>query len=792
MSSLLQPFPVFKSGAVLKHSDLNAIVTYLESQIQASRRYLDGLGILEGLEVSCTTAAGATTLDITPGVAVLPDGQLVELTTPRSFKFTRPVNPDSKEGQALGVCFGDDVVELTNDVAGVHTPLRADETRCVLVYAKKEENVSTEASSSCVRQSDLNEYRTPELRFFLGARRPHVFEQPRMCFSSPCLPLLQEDELTGRSFPEILYKTLPKTAKEILSAYEQMKACFPDIFCEGDFEGLTVLTNRLGKKPEHVFYAYDYLKTLIAAYREFTQLPYLSGLYSRAEQDKCPEILSLGQCGKHCGCRQYWQPARARADERTEAVFYARRMVLLAEFDPGLIEQTPVRLTPSSSDRFPLSRRAIPFYANPKTLSPWWNFSLHNQNLEETIPHYGLDFCRGHLCYTEASDFIRVEGHVGMPLNAALINIERCRKNLNLPFSVIALEMNQDDTEVSPLWQPHFDDLERLFQIQFGYFLAALDVFHNINPQAEKSQILWLLGIAEETPCYKDFDYEHFIVSVQELIDSITYFSSRELAADNTFTNVFDGLKVIWRSRQARLRQLFVHRFLQCQNGFEPMCGVPRGGTLAILYKREQQNEIGQQAASKPKSEQKDTAEIAPEMPRLKGIVVGDLAIPCCDIDLTRTPVAVFSVSIRPKTYRADGPNDPSEGIEMEEYFYVLGMNVMLRSLALHYDTIEWLIEIKGEDGVFQKDTSWGAKGCNSLFQFFKWEGNRYNFKQITFRATQTARKDDKMDVYTEEFKVWVPDQQPVRIPVAESEIKERRAKTAKTDAAREKTPDLS
>ena len=801
MSSSLQPYPVFKSGAVLKHSDLNAIVTYLESQIQASRRHLDGFGILDGLEVSCTTVSGTTTLEISPGVAVLPDGQLVELTSKRSFKFSTPVNPDSKEGKALGVCFGRDLVELTNDTASTHTPLSADETRCILVYAQKEETVSAEAVSSCVRQSDLNEFRTPELRFFLGRRKPHVYEQGKACFSSPCLRLLQGEELTS-SLTEALLKTISGAAREIQHAYNRVSACFPDLFCDGNFEILTVLSDMVAKNPEYVFYAYDYLKTLIGAYREFIQLPYLIGAYSRAEQDKCPQILSLGQCDKPCGCRQYWQPALTRADERAEAVFYARRMVLLSNADIKPLQQTPVHLTPSSSDQFPLSRRAIPFYINESTLSRYWNYPLHQQNLTDTIPHYGKNYCNTHLCYTEASDFIRVEGHIGMLLDKALTNVETCRKNLNLPFSVIALELNADDTVVTPLWQPHFDDLERLFQIQFSYFLAALDVYHNMNPQDDKNIVLSLLALAEKNPCYKKFNYQSFIDKVQELINTITPLTQRELAAITTFTNVFDGLKIIWRSKQARLRQLFLHRFLQCQKGFEPMCGVPRGGTLAILYKREQDIVPDLQDIEKSKEEREKAAglaakenadktpatetaletDIVAEIPRLRGIVVGDLAIPCCDVDLTRTPVAVFSVSIRPETYHADGEGDiPRGGIPMEDNLYVLGMNVTIRNLALHYDGIDWEIKTKGEDGAFHDDNSWKRKGCNDMFRSFPWQGNRYDFKEVFFQVTQTVHKDGKTDTYTESVAVWVPDPKPVVLPEEETPARERQPRTPRT-----------
>jgi hypothetical protein len=769
MSSLLQSYPVFKSGAVLKHSDLNAIVAYLENQIQLSRKHLDGFGIVEGLEVSCATASGATTIAIAPGVAVMPNGQLVEIQQPCKFGFTKIVAPTSEEGKSLSKCFADDYVELTNDAGA--TPLSADEKRCILIYVKNSETVSPTELNSCVRQSDVNEQKTIELRFFLGEPKRASVGHEIACFSNPCLPQLLGEDLTEGAFERALKLNIEIGIREIQQAYEQLRKCFPELFCGEDFGNLKWILELIKVDPKYTTYVFDYLKTLISAYNELIQTAYLTGPYPKAARNLCPQILSLGKCGKDCTCRQYWQSAMEHADERDEAVFYAKRLIALTEkkyinFDLVEVnldatrsdktlgikdgEPVPLHLTPSRSDMFPLSRRAIPFYINPRAIAPHWSFQLSSQHLENTIPHYVLDYCENHLCYTEGCDFVRVEGHVGMGLDETLKKLHDCRKHLNLPFEYIALELEEDATQVKPLWQPHFDDLERLFQLQRSYFLAAMDAFYNLTPSLNKNFITNLVELAEHATCYQNFDYQDFIAEIKGFLDSLGADNILTNIASHTVLNIFDGLKIIDRSKKARLRQLFMDRFLHCHEGFEPMCGVPKGGTLAILYKRLAKDQQLEQVEMLESSRV-----IIPN--KIQGIVVGDLAIPCCDVDLTKTPVAVFSVSIRFEYEQVDFNADGIEG-ESEGRTRLPRLTITLRNLSLHCDMLEWVIESTDAAGIVTDDTpNWALGNCGSMSRVFELSDQVKTFELTDFKATLTAKKEGKSDIYSETFQVPTP-----------------------------------
>ncbi len=69
--------PTFRPGQVLKHSDLNNMVNYLDKQDRLTRVYLLGIGILEGLK--CSFNADASRLMIEAGAGVSSDGYFIQL-----------------------------------------------------------------------------------------------------------------------------------------------------------------------------------------------------------------------------------------------------------------------------------------------------------------------------------------------------------------------------------------------------------------------------------------------------------------------------------------------------------------------------------------------------------------------------------------------------------------------------------------------------------------------------------------------------------------------------------------
>jgi len=735
MSTTLQSHTIFKPGAVLSHSDLNGIVDYLEEQDRITRRNLNGTGIIRGLEVEYS----ATEITIKPGAAVLPGGQWIELTEPCVFGYTIPTTLREEMANEIQVCYDlASVVELTAVEGEGTTPLSdQSERHCVFLYAE-ELQTSAVKQASCIRQDDVNEVGKINIRFFLGRKMP--VPEPGVvleCFSTPCLPLLSGTDITRMNtqmaFNQILRGKINAGIGNITIAYAQIAACFPELFCGNPFAGdsLAWLAQRIDTTPPG--YVYDYLKVLIAAYEEFIRTDYVVNVPKDEAHHYCPNILGLGNGGNHCEepdiCRNYWKPAlKNNAEQREEAAFYARRILAITNetninFVINGIEN-PIQLTPSLSDAAPLSERAIPFYFIINNIRAQWNYRRWKEGTTSGISHYSDYLCQSNkpLCYNAGCDFVRLEGHVGLPLPMVLNLVKSCRQHLNLPFEVIALNVADVQIPEYPQlsWQPHFCDLEMAFQGRWSYFLALFDA-PEINygyTDAEEEQLNEVVALLESN-CYDRFDYAAVVSQFQAIIDTNTTFSAQL----RRYVNFLNGLKIIWRARLARTRQFFLHDFAACHPGLEPQCGTSKGGTLVLLY----------------------TDTFAEGTPAgLVPIVIGDFSLPCCAIDWTKVPVAVFSVNIH--TNFAFENQFPTE----------MGKTVSLRNLSLNGHTYTWLIEKKeiNEEGaeIWSSDAEWGNPlNCNNFKRIFL--RNLYNEQPLTFRVRLTVYGDcGQTDTYTEEF----------------------------------------
>jgi hypothetical protein len=71
-------YPYFKKGQVLKNTDLNRMVEYLDEQNRLSRALVVGSGILFGLGVELPAATSSVFIKISKGLAISSDGYIIE------------------------------------------------------------------------------------------------------------------------------------------------------------------------------------------------------------------------------------------------------------------------------------------------------------------------------------------------------------------------------------------------------------------------------------------------------------------------------------------------------------------------------------------------------------------------------------------------------------------------------------------------------------------------------------------------------------------------------------------
>lgn len=227
---------------------------------------------------------------------------------------------------------------------------------------------------------------------------------------------------------------------------------------------------------DHYQYRYDLLKDLIDTYNEIRSLL----LHLHAEC--CPSISSfpkhllLGPLGAKLELGEntlfrhgfYHSPVTTSDDENYERiVMLANRFV--KKVNGFRTYSGPVKITPSSLN-VRLGDKAIPYYYNvdQSLLSKWnyektktdreaYNLSYHTGNLA------GEDFIQNPLNYNiDDHDFYRIEGHLGMPFETAVQNINDLKVKYGLAFDIIVLLLNNEKISGGEVAEPRKVSIEEL------------------------------------------------------------------------------------------------------------------------------------------------------------------------------------------------------------------------------------------------------------------------------------------------------------------------------------------
>lgn len=223
-------------------------------------------------------------------------------------------------------------------------------------------------------------------------------------------------------------------------------------------------------------YFYDYLTDLIAAYGELKD-----GLFDvmadcMPDLNRFPKYLLLGEAaGASAVCARpslyrhaFTQPpiyngnAQRLNDVRHR---FTRLLTMSREFAFLPFYQTPVKITPSRSRAAALGEQAIPYYLSYPDLLPYWNYDACRKLRTNRVPAYfrplGLPNSRGYDLRDrlDAFDFFRLEGHVGLPLMAAIDRIKGYEQDFNLAFDLVAVRLGNGIDEPG-LLEGYFDDLE--------------------------------------------------------------------------------------------------------------------------------------------------------------------------------------------------------------------------------------------------------------------------------------------------------------------------------------------
>ncbi|MGB1450685.1 MAG: PKD domain-containing protein, partial [Marinirhabdus sp.] len=199
-------------------------------------------------------------------------------------------------------------------------------------------------------------------------------------------------------------------------------------------------------------------------------------------------------------CRHAFYPAPIipHNDERykTLQLLFERMLLLCADY--GVTQEDTVKITPSKKALNALGQRAIPYYylTRPPLVRTWDALKTqtysHLKNLGYQSGFLSTDDeIQNPLDYDiSASDFYRIEGHLGLDYFDALQQVQDIKEDKGLPFDVKVLSINEDIANIDPEdYKCHFEDLNTILlaflkeqECLYGDMAQFFSNFSTTNP----------------------------------------------------------------------------------------------------------------------------------------------------------------------------------------------------------------------------------------------------------------------------------------------------------------------
>lgn len=342
------------------------------------------------------------------------------------------------------------------------------------------------------------------------------------------------------------------------------------------FDKLNPLLSGTSPGLEDYQYRYDLLKDLMDTYNE------IKGLILHLNVECCPDIASFPKhlLLGHVGAKQelgeytpfrhgfYNSPVTTHDDENYERVIMlANRFVQKVNGFQSYIGR--IKITPSNLN-VRLGHKAIPYYYNvDKSLLAQWNFektktdrsaynlSYHTANLA------GEDFIQNPLNYNiDNNDFYRIEGHIGMPYKTALQNINDLKTQYGLAFDVIALVLDKGEKHGSE--PPVREKTVSIEELRKQLVSISTDVSNRT-------------GNSQNT-----------LLNISKLDEQLRLLNQAEFSKEGSP----EGITVVKQDPKKDVVSELLSEFVERKPGLEHMAGVEPGGTFALIYNSESDNQV--------------------------------------------------------------------------------------------------------------------------------------------------------------------------------------------------------
>lgn len=642
----------FNDNQALTEGQLNEFIDYFEDQDRLSRTRLSGVGVVCGfqakyieLEVGPTLTDGTSnnirrpdfelpfdTIEITQGAGVTTDGDLITLR--------QKGNTSSEATIGFAVRNYRYYRDYNDELGYEHFRIGGQQVPLLELFTTQEYNQAVASGANAANFKQVSDIRGSLNDKIVILYLESYSNDENPCQDADCdhtgseqvsnLKVLLADSasvsalITRGDAKDTIYKihdtyeklfdSLPnlaarrvildadvKTADQLRSKFQgaitavaELSRGFSsiaDIFKVSVNLGGQTLTDKLnsllsmtGSGLQDYQYRYDLLKDLIDTYGEIRELILHLNVECCPDIASFPKHLMLGAVGAKMELGQYTplrhgfynSPVTTNDDENYErVVMLANRFVQKINGFQSYVGR--IKITPSKLD-VKLGDKAIPYYYNvDQPLLAQWNFEKAKTDRETYNLSYhtanlaGDDFIQNPLNYNiDNNDFYRIEGHIGMPYKTALQNINDLKTKYGLAFDAIALVLRKDGKDGKDGNQRGTEVLGREKTVSIDDLRKQLiAISSDVSNRAGNSQ--------------------NTLLNISKLDDQLRLLNQAEFSKEGSS----EGVTVIRQDpKKDDMISELLSEFLERKSGLEHVAGVERGGTIALLYDSEANNQV--------------------------------------------------------------------------------------------------------------------------------------------------------------------------------------------------------
>ncbi len=516
---LKDPIPDFKYFAedqILTAGDLNRVVDFLDRQHRMTRSYTLGVGIVCGLEPRRLPFSRAS---VTRGAAISTDGDLFVLEADTVYThFAEFKDPDAKyqsfrkaNGQIipmweLSTATGPGRISLTQFENSTNADfdelvvalylesfLEAEEECDGPDCDKRGDRQVRNLKCLLVRQSDIAATVQPPAKAALALPRLDTF---RINLGGNRIT----SYIGSAGLANRYSRAIAETKRQVVRAFQQMLASpfrpMVESVVDGNVNWVGLLNQarfRALNNTPRIQYVYAFYQDLVDAWNEWRECACQLPGDCLPDPNQFAKHVVLGEVDVNVATiertRHYFRPS-ALLKQGDEAMarchFLLRRIdVLLRAFQASSIRE--IRLTPSKSKCHPLAARAIPYYLSdrpnaPRPRSAWSFESQQTESVGHILSYHASDdaeaseeakkpFSFGSLDY----EFLRIEGHLGRRIDDVESELEKLRKQHNVPFQILSVQVDDIIDRVRIPGKFRFPDLDAIFR------LKKIDILNSVH-----------------------------------------------------------------------------------------------------------------------------------------------------------------------------------------------------------------------------------------------------------------------------------------------------------------------